>query len=318
MEARYITNLVGLKPSNFNEFSLEIGKIYNPRTFDLLHIMGLDFIKSFGMQGLNEIQNNNCIAYHSLTLNDNETTNQISIVNEFKDFANSILMFTDFLWLVKDNAVYFRTIYSNTKDIDNSVKTAIYYSTAIYSRSDSSFNDIDFTENELIHAVTLMNKFCQLCPDYKKSHSEFYYRGTNRIEKSFAFIRTARKIQLLHAKIAMYMSALECLFSTDSGELLFKVSTRTAFYVGVDKEDRKYIQSNISDAYDIRSKYLHGGELKRNKLKNAEYQISLAIKIDEILRKVIRKAIAQDSDTFAPKEKESEKFDLFLKDLIFI
>lgn len=316
MEARYITNLVGLNPSNFNEFSLSIGKIYNPYTFSLPHVMGLEFIKSFGAQGLNEIRNDNCISHHLLILSDNEITNDISILNEIKYFADSLLMFIDFLWLVKDNAVYFRNIYCNTNEVDNSVKTTIYYSTAIYSRSDSGFSDISFTENELLEALTLMNRFCQLCPDYKKSHSEFDYRGTNRIEKSFAFIRTARKIQLLPAKIAMYMSALECLFSTDSGELVFKISVRTAFYIGIDNEDRKYIQSNISDAYDIRSKYLHGGEPKK-RLINKESQMDLAIKIDDILRRVLNKAITKDSSVFLIDNTKIEDFNAFLKDLIF-
>ncbi|MBP6731952.1 MAG: hypothetical protein KA149_07835, partial [Chitinophagales bacterium] len=96
-------------------------------------------------------------------------------------------------------------------------------------------------------------------------------------------------------------------------------------YIRANKEERLEIFNNVQDAYDIRSKYLHGGE-PNNKMKKKEFQVNLSIYIDNLLRRVLTKVILEDSAIFLPapnhatpdeKGEKSKAFDKFLKELIF-
>ncbi|TCD08601.1 hypothetical protein EZ449_12235 [Pedobacter frigidisoli] len=106
------------------------------------------------------------------------------------------------------------------------------------------------------------------------------------------------------------MPILECLFSSDSNEVVQKVSERTAYYIGTTKAYRIDIFKTIKGSYDARSKFVDGQSVRTNYTKLSEQAMSK----DNIVRKVLTKLIEQDDKIFLGKENELNKY---LIELIF-
>lgn len=66
MEARFVANLTNLKMSSSESFDLQIGKLVHPIQFSLLNFLGLDFMRTFGVQGMQRVENEWCVACHAL------------------------------------------------------------------------------------------------------------------------------------------------------------------------------------------------------------------------------------------------------------
>ena len=92
-------------------------------------------------------------------------------------------------------------------------------------------------------------------------------KGFCRAGRAFQYIDNARNSTNMGFKVAHYISAFEALFSTSSAELSHKLSERVAFFLGKYGFNKKKVYSDIRDAYDVRSKLVHGDSLSSNKIK---------------------------------------------------
>lgn len=121
---------------------------------------------------------------------------------------------------------------------------------------------------------------------YNNLSSDFSH-NTNSFKRSFTYLIQARITSFLPAKIANYISVLECLFAV-SGNNTHKLAERTAVFIGRNNEERIKIFGNVVEVYNIRSLYLHGSEIKNK----TEGSLPSASKIiDDIVRKVLIKII---------------------------
>ncbi len=86
-------------------------------------------------------------------------------------------------------------------------------------------------------------------------------------------------------KLIDYMVSLEALFLKEGerAELSYRLSIRTAILLGKNKENREEIFSNVRDAYEFRSKIIHGSIKALN-----EDLREIVIKIENYLRESIK------------------------------
>ncbi len=236
-----------------------------------------------------------------------------------------------FLWFIKDNSVNPTEIYGHVSHgKDHSLLSMS--PTSVITNCHAQQKEVSFTKDEIDRAYNLSRQYISICPQneeefadkissraysgnvssgfMKAEKEEISYNNFNRIERAIKFLQIARETTYLPRKISMYMPIFECLFCLEAEGVSHKVSERVAFYLGYDK---KGIFKDLKDAYNIRSRYLHGDEIKKDQTKR-EYQIDLATKIDNITRSVLTKIITDDSTKFLQKK---EDFKTYLDNIIF-
>lgn len=140
---------------------------------------------------------------------------------------------------------------------------------------------------------------------------DFQHNQSNRIERAMYFLLLARTSFNLSQKIAQYIGMYECLFSSNSNsEIIHKISERVAMYVGGDSIKKKATYKLMKNAYDIRSKYVHGEAYT----KGVEVLIQTSIDIDNLSRVILRKILMVDSAVFL---QDNNSLNEYFNNLIF-
>lgn len=243
--------------------------------------------------------------------------------------------FLQFLWFVKDNSIGIHHITGRL--VGTSWGNVSHGDNVAPSNASGEFENVTFSNAELVEAHGIWLKYNSLVASannhpqedtiisqtedteiirtrFKGHHTNFDYNKTNCIERAMKFLEMARGNEYLIYKIALYMPILECLFSTTTGEITSKLKYRTAFYIGESYQERKDIDRLVDKCYDIRSKYLHGQVYGEKSLKGVSAPILLdySVRLDALIRRILKKIILHDSDNFIKGDK-----DQYLNDLVF-
>lgn len=109
-------------------------------------------------------------------------------------------------------------------------------------------------------------------------------KGYTRSGRAMQFIVAARRAQDLAFKVAHYCSAFETLFTTESTEIAHKLAERVAFFLGESGYNRRNVFSTVKNAYNVRSKLVHGDMLKQGQIDNLP---PLSMECDGYLRKIL-------------------------------
>ncbi|WP_028788040.1 HEPN domain-containing protein [Terrimonas ferruginea] len=235
--------------------------------------------------------------------------------------------FLNCLWYVADNACSVIEIYTYVIDGEEYVLRSSFGLGS--TTADGEVPTVDFSLSDINTAASIYEKMIEINDSESRQltielnsfqpqalHSPYHFADqakTNRLERALSILTMARTNSFIPLKISLYMSVLECLFTTDSNETVHKVSERAAFYIGTNGQDRLMIYSLIKQAYSIRSKFFHGQALSK---KNADH-LSLkttSTKVDQLLRVILTKALIIDADFFS---KKPDKFDEALNTMIF-
>jgi hypothetical protein len=91
-------------------------------------------------------------------------------------------------------------------------------------------------------------------------------KGYARSGRAMQFVVAARLAQDIAFKIANYCSAFETLFTTESTELADKLAERVSFFLGERGYNRRTVFATIRNAYNVRSKLVHGDTLKQSQI----------------------------------------------------
>jgi hypothetical protein len=199
--------------------------------------------------------------------------------------------FVNSLWTVKDHGVYVRDgfliIYED--DLERGlVFKATLNEKFIHSSGERSVTE--YTSRELDKAIKIFPLYSKqkMDPDTfggktpKGDH--FFNNSYSRMNSAYFFTLAARANFHVPMKIALYCSALECLFNTSKVEVTHKIAERVAVMIGGTKEERKEIFQFIKKAYGFRSSVLHGTFLNSKK---AEDLPKVSSRLDSILRELI-------------------------------
>lgn len=197
----------------------------------------------------------------------------------------------DALWFYSDTSIQLDLIFTQCEQsIDESMLSVMPKLTNATGNESMSNMEIEFFP--LWHTYIL--KYLEALNKNGLNPNAVNPNNTNRIDRAIIFMGEARQSELLYKKISMYIVVLECLFTTENEEVTHKVSERTAYYIATDPENRRAVYSTLKQAYDIRSKYVHGKKISLNNEKLAD----LSVKIDDIVRQVLGKIINKDYDIF--------------------
>ncbi|MCD0488912.1 hypothetical protein LPB86_11780 [Pedobacter sp. MC2016-14] len=112
----------------------------------------------------------------------------------------------------------------------------------------------------------------------------------NRMERALLFLKILRKDGYIISKLTYYMALLESLFTFDNARIRETVSNRASKFIGGSNSTIFKNIENIKEAYKIRSNYIHGNINK----KKPNEQIDLCKAIDEIVRQILLKILAND------------------------
>lgn len=109
------------------------------------------------------------------------------------------------------------------------------------------------------------------------------YATANRQQKAMGFIHMARGQELLPYKIAMYVAAMECLFSTRSdSDATEQIATRIAVMLdSYTKFAGMEIYDGVKKAYNVRSRFIHGGVMTKRELSTLP---DISLQCDQYLR----------------------------------
>jgi hypothetical protein len=273
----------------------------------------------------------NMFGYQTISIG-SEVKEQLEIGDKLKhetySTAKSLETFLFFLWFIKDNSISIDETYSY-ESITHQVNCKPNHT--IFNNCFGEFENIQFSREEIDQTVNILGKYAEVCQakttseqavdfflddnnpqkrDTIKSSANYTFKE-NRLHRAISFLTTARSTAHLPYKVSLYMPILESLFSDSSSEITHKVSERAAFYIGIDKDEKRLIFKTIKEAYDIRSRFLHGQEFNPQKI-TMNYLKSLSAKIDQIVRKILTKIILEDSNNFLQSDHAT-----FLNSLIF-
>ncbi len=123
----------------------------------------------------------------------------------------------------------------------------------------------------------------------------------NRIGRAYlVFLTLARQAHILPVKILNYMSILECLFVDSQDNINKQICNRVSVYLESDPALQKLVRKNLINAYDIRSRYVHGDNIpaRYGDLKQISHSI------DEIVRRVFLKISSNPEDHLDRKKRD--------------
>lgn len=266
------------------------------------NIIDSDF-KNFAGTLANDSFVKNALGYSIIEDDSNEEKFITLKTKEFPHIARQIETFLIFLWFVKDNSISLEQAFIQ---FPSAKKFSWWTSHNIFSMAGGHFQETSFTSAELEQAVELLLSYTANCVDgtaprasnildcVSSSQSSFQpginpNDEQNRVERALSFLSTARSSAHIPQKITHYMSILECLFTTNELQIVRKISSRVSHYLN-DTEVKK----TLSEAYNIRSRFVHGDAIK----KPHSVLCEIVIKTDDIIRRVLTRVITIDSAHF--------------------
>ncbi len=245
---------------------------------------------------------------------------------------SSLKLFLNCLWIVRDNSAKINTVVGVIKDTNwaNFTNTQFMPTMASGDHYKSSFS-----AQELVAANTYYKQYNSLIKSHndtsrintpihisenasvvqsvsKSNVSSFDHNKTNCLERAMHFLQMARVEDYLMYKIALYIPVLECLFITDSKDLMQKMRYRVAFYIGRDRQERRDIDDLVRDCYDIRSSFIHGQTMSSKNQKTQTQMLEYSVRLDELVRRIFRQIMDNDLDRFINVDK-SERENYFQK-----
>lgn len=336
MFIKLVALVKGLSFSNVDAIELSGIYIRNNDEHITSTLFNNDFIQAIGLNGMSKVKQSSALAYITVEdditiISENDLDGQAkasaSLGKNLKVFSHQIITFDAFLWMVKDNScntfdyMAFAIAGKDIGFINMDYKK-------IVSNCIGEFEHITYTSEEVKQAYKYRTLFFSKCPKYIEEdevYNEKQFREKTKVvaedlireytplERAFSYIRAARNSKDLAPKFAMYMSMFESLMTFENTELTHRVGERVAFYLTDDASERKQIYKDIKEAYDIRSRYVHGSSHEPAK-RRLFYRTSLLLKIDSYARQLFKKALSEESEIFLDEKKHQK----FVQDIIFI
>jgi hypothetical protein len=284
----------------------------------------MDFIEQFG--GINtKIVYDNFIYYWEGESDEIDILNgNKSISDVAKHFSYNFDTVMNSFWFIRDHSGYIHETFG--------LETERYNAGTIYSlngafdskgeQTPTHFSDLDFDQMIIIHSKVddLLEREAALLHNHQvqnnliQNPNQIY--KTSRIRRVLGFLFNYRMTESPIERLANAMTLLEALFiargTEDIGD---RLKERVAVFLGGDINQKDSNKIIVKQAYNIRSRYLHGDTLTFA----AQSVIELSGKIDELLRSVLNKVLTMnDNEIFIQVETKSnnKKFEEHFLNLI--
>lgn len=276
-------------------------------------------------------------------LTENISNNYVSILNSGTDnltpderaeqlfhfhFRNE--MFCLALWFVKDHSIGLPFATAHTLDGDKN-KVGIKYSGISSTKANGEIEETTFTlenlkdasewfdiiyENHLRKPNNVSEKSSVKANKDTNESLNFYEEGSS-LSRAFLYLAMARRETFLPSKIALYITILENLFAV-KGDNTHSVGERVTIFVSENDEDNMEIYNKIKKAYNLRSNYVHGTHVKHNNKDQIKNIQDLSIRLDEYVRKSIKKIVYDYPSLNYTSKKTDKNFDFDATNKFFI
>ncbi|MCI3146184.1 hypothetical protein C5137_07565 [Bacillus cereus] len=257
-------------------------------------------------------------VYYEGTINEEiDVDNGDERLNLLDYYLRLTQIFSNFLWLAKDNSVtvqqgFLYIKYPNGKphSMTSNMRTPLFFN------SKGEREQIVFTSEELKELASWFKTLNHENIE-KETHEISLVVSTisNRIERFNYFLQSTRTQTHLPSRIGMYCTLLEILLSTDKDEITHKIAERLAKILGETYEERLEIFTFIKTAYAIRSSTFHGDKLPR-KLRDTDKLKEMASKFDEYLRKLFSFILSKKNVIELYSKDNNDDLNAWFKELI--
>jgi hypothetical protein len=192
--------------------------------------------------------------------------------------------FVNTMWLIKDNAA---SVENGFLDSPPFVSTRIWQCDCCL--ADGGCTITTFSRDELRAARTLFRNLYDSTHWGETDMANVMNRDVvageiNPFARALYFVLVGRTTNHSSVRIANYCSALESLLITSPNELTYRLSQRVAWLLGETAEERHDLFMHLKDAYDFRSKAVHGSFVSEKKLRTSLQPAVVAC--DQLLRNV--------------------------------
>ncbi len=217
---------------------------------------------------------------------------EYTYLNNFMQYVESFCMA---MWFVKDNSVTLSigTISKYSSDGGHSRIRRNSFMTDARANSDTtSFNRFEMNQakswfQKITDVSAKVIKGPRKAPAGYDNLSKLMQFDVPSFQRAIHFLGAARRADFLPAKIANYISILECLFAA-KGDNTQKVSERAACLIAENTSERIETFNDVRNSYRVRSDYVHGAEIKGSK---HDEMPEISSKLDSIVRRVLKKMI---------------------------
>jgi hypothetical protein len=320
-----------MEQSILNSITIFALKDFNCKSeIELFHFDEISFIKGWGQldseyftdASIKLIGQLNLMSFadrfFAAAKKDLATLDELS--NEHIRLKSKTNHFINCLWFAKDNSASIINLYTYTLNTNYCLQSVIGpgNSSAI-----GENNPVEFDKEDFDKALNIYNAILSVQTKIESDSPKIDFGGrpiitdskyhkanqnkTNRIDRALSFLFIARNNSFLPLKISLYISVLECLFTKDAGDIVHKISERTAFYIGETPDERIDLYRSVKKAYSVRSKFFHGQQLEKKSSEHEALQ-DVSLKIDDLLRKVLNKVLLVDSTKFLSNDEQIEEF----------
>jgi hypothetical protein len=261
MKCNFFTVLRGLKVNENlgggDKFGL-IFRITNDRK-TIEKLLSSEIKQQIGILETNALLSGDLVVMCSLDMPDDMTP------LEYLDLRIAQLQSFQFaMWLAKDHSVNTEMSYL-TYQLPDSWGITSNFRAVQYRNAHGKAEVVQLTREHLKGIRNLWLTAFSPQVDITRRNTQMRTDST-REERAIFFIDLARSESDLAIKITLYCSAFETLLSTSQTELAHQLSERISFFLARNKSERHQIYKDVKDAYNVRSKIVHGATLSAQKI----------------------------------------------------
>lgn len=251
-----------------------------------------------------------------------EQAKDVLLEQKLNTFLLTVDWFLEWLWLFRDHAAYLDCGFARAWDLFGNHVSKNYLGIHPSMAKGGASPESVFSADEVRSARELFQQMIDvsapiedhvLANDY--SRAVVNSPEVPRVIRCFVEVKSARVTNSIAHKISLYVTALETLFSTSSSELTYRLSERTACFLGDSAAERKEIFRFMKEAYMIRSAVVHGANLGK-RARSLEHLSNISDTCDNLIRRCLLKILSERRliETFTS---DNEVIDGFFTDLIF-
>ena len=280
----------------------------------LLGKMSVWFKAFIGRVEVGLIEDHRALAYGDMELNDDDDIDKALFSR--MAFLSSFLTA---LWVLRDNSISFDVGFADERSSRGGVKRVWpddgYITDANAKRDECTLDERALRQIRVVHQqlfgeIRIDDTRHEV--DNRDKH-EIVHPDGSRLSRSLYFVNAARRSQYRSTKIAYFCSAFEAILSPSDTEMTHRLCEIVAWLLGDSCGDRIDLYDQMKRAYDIRSKVVHGGKMKKQEIGNLDESVLFC---DRTLRRLIGR-IAENDALRRAILGPGPKFDNAMKHVIF-
>lgn len=331
MELKFIgsTNNFVLKSSD--TFRINLFKLTNSNDVLFKEVFDDNFKSSFGALSTRKLSQTPYL-YLFITLHEYAALTEFYNESDaLKKMNASFAFFIDTSWFIKDNASFIDVGY-----MVNSLSGGYFIDSrnSYNSNASGEYVPTEFDYDEILRLIDIYEKISQLKKNsfiQEEENKPFVnvtgkstaasspfnfvrHKNLNRFIKALTFLHSARTNSYLPMKLSFYIVILETLFGLrGDSDIANNIKKRVWLFIGNKFDSEDSVRKIIKDAYEVRSRFLHGDYIDgdMDKLK------TISIRIDELIREIFLKVIYSEWEYFilTNSKPDKDKFIEYIQNL---